>query len=511
LIRDLKHVPTPTKILILSLGVDPEALAYLRGRLSERIPRDDIFIADCFTEGVTYNLFTLLDVCDTVVVLADLSRAREHHDPLNPCPGYSTHLRDAIAGCMRAGRAILVPIVNPLDESGYAVAYSILTLPFMTIHLTLDPDDRGNTFEGLVQWVADNYRRLRADTARATAYDRLAQIYETWRSSSRNLQRYQSVELPRFDRREKSFEDMLDGVFTRRAVQLDRVESATKDVVTASVFAPPSASPGDSVMVQVFAHLREDEGVVGEMAREFDSDAVRRAKETLGEGVERGARLWFNLTMPGLAVDEPDQFLVWRGAPEAVQFGVTVPPDFKPRNVVGTVLVIHESVPIGHLKFVLKVAVGQGGQGGVGQKSDGRYVTYQSAFISYASEDRAEVMPRVQALAAAKIEVFMDVVELEPGERWEKGLYKRIDDCDVFFLFWSTAAKESEWVRKEVTYARHKKGDDEKAPPEIIPIIIEGPPPVEPPPGLHFLHFNDKYIYLMKGIEAEAEARLKAE
>ena len=72
---------------------------------------------------------------------------------------------------------------------------------------------------------------------------------------------------------------------------------------------------------------------------------------------------------------------------------------------------------------------------------------------------------------------------------------------------WSQAARDSQWVRQEAEYAHDRQAGQEDRPPEIIPIIIEGPPPVAPPPELNFLHFNDKYIYLLKGVEAEAEAR----
>ena len=86
---------------------------------------------------------------------------------------------------------------------------------------------------------------------------------------------------------------------------------------------------------------------------------------------------------------------------------------------------------------------------------------------------------------------------LEPGDRWEKSLYKYIDESDLFLLFWSSAAKASEWVTKEWQYALERKGSNEMNPPEIVPVIIEGPPPVEPPPELAHLHFNDPLIYFM--------------
>ena len=49
----------------------------------------------------------------------------------------------------------------------------------------------------------------------------------------------------------------------------------------------------------------------------------------------------------------------------------------------------------------------------------------------------------------------------------------------------------------EVDYALRRKGASELNPPEIRPVIIEGPPIVPPPPELVHLHFNDRVQYLI--------------
>ena len=84
-------------------------------------------------------------------------------------------------------------------------------------------------------------------------------------------------------------------------------------------------------------------------------------------------------------------------------------------------------------------------------------------------------------------------------DRWEKALYKNINNSDLFLLFWSNAAKSSKWVMEEVKYAIGLKEGNDMLPPDIIPIIIEGPPPVSPPGELSHLHFNDHLIYFMAG------------
>ena len=204
--------------------------------------------------------------------------------------------------------------------------------------------------------------------------------------------------------------------------------------------------------------------------------------------------------MPGFEIDEPSQSFVWDGEVNLVPFGVTVPEGRKPGTVVCTVNVCQSTVPIGHIKFVFRVNA-PGAQPDTAQavpEPAGDFVRYRQAFISYASADRAEVLRRVQMLALVKLKYFQDLLDIEPGQQWEPLIYRHIDESDVFFLFWSNAARESDWVEKEVRHALSKKGDREDAPPEIVPVIIEGPPLVPPPPYLADLHFNDKFLYFIR-------------
>ncbi len=276
------------------------------------------------------------------------------------------------------------------------------------------------------------------------------------------------------------------------------------DVVSCTVFSPPSVTPGATFLVQVFAHLPDDVGEASQLAKEAVKEAEQLGSKTLNSTVAWGTTLRFDLSLPGLAIDEPSQHLIWRGRPEAVQFGVTVAPAHTLGNVIGTVRVSQGGVPFGHVKFQLTVAASEATAPAPQPQPTRDWVRYQKAFISYASKDRTEVLKRVQALVRLIGDFFMDFMTLKPGERWASGLYKHIDESDVFFLFWSTAAKRSKWVMKEVDYALARKGDDEAAPPEIIPLVIEGPPPVKPPRRLSHLHFDDMFLHLMTQPEKPA-------
>jgi hypothetical protein len=200
-------------------------------------------------------------------------------------------------------------------------------------------------------------------------------------------------------------------------------------------------------------------------------------------------------------VDDPMQSLVWRGTPQSVQFEVEVPDDYPHRSAIGTVIVSQQSIPIGHIKFKLSVCVEGGGRAEAPQPlgDDARH--YEQAFVSYASKDRQKVLERVQMLNALGVRYFQDVLDLDPGERWEQRLYEKIAQADVFLLFWSNESRKSEWVRREVDFALAQHGDAEFGRPEICPVIIEGPPVVPPWPELSHLHFNDQVLYF---IAAEA-------
>jgi hypothetical protein len=284
------------------------------------------------------------------------------------------------------------------------------------------------------------------------------------------------------------------------------------DEVHCTAYAPPSAQPDDSFLVQVFAHLEAQAGELDALACGPDPTARRYDSKKLSEAIERGRELFLTLQMPGLEIDEPTQSVVWDGEVQCVAYGVTVPADFKPKTILGKVVVAVVNaegarVPVGHLKFMFKVTAADAPQAAPPAQTSApaaeqSYVPHKRAFISYASENRPEVAKRVQMLQAQGIECFMDVLTLKPGAQWESSIYQFIDQSDILYLFWSEAAKSSPWVVREVVYALCEKRGRLEDTPEIMPIPIEGPPIVPPPEYLGDLHFNDPLLYLITAEEA---------
>jgi len=272
------------------------------------------------------------------------------------------------------------------------------------------------------------------------------------------------------------------------------VPEVIPDEVKCTVYSPETVFPGAQFLIQLFAHTAEQEDSLDGLAKAADHDAVRRVSSDLETLVSKGSKLDFQLSLPGMAIEEPLISLRWKGTPGLVQFGVNVPKKMKQTDVIGKIIVLQNSVPIGILKFKLTVA----GDNSLSREpgvTASAMTRFKKAFLSYCNKDLDEVLKRVQMLSLAKISFFQDLLTLEPGELWEKHIYDYIRECDVFFLFWSTAASRSKWVKSEINYAletQHAHGD---LVPEILPVLIEGPPPPKPPQALKHLQFNDKYLY----------------
>jgi len=269
-----------------------------------------------------------------------------------------------------------------------------------------------------------------------------------------------------------------------------------KSQIKCSLFSVNEASPGDDILIQVFTHYLEKTEEASKLAKDYDMGASLRQSKTFDTDVRKDTTFTFELEIKDITVEDPIQHLKWKGVTDSVQFIVTIPDSYSRQSLIGKVRVALENVPIGHFCFKVSISVLAGQKKDIGQSNFSPMKNYRYAFISYASKDRAEVLRRVQMLDLMKIRYFQDLLSLNPGDQWGKELFKQIDIADVFFLFWSTSARDSEWVLKEVEYAVSKKKGNDDNPPEIYPVILESTF-VDPPDSLKHLHFNDKIVYFI--------------
>jgi hypothetical protein len=259
-----------------------------------------------------------------------------------------------------------------------------------------------------------------------------------------------------------------------------------EDMVDCSVFSPPAAPPGATILIQVFLHLPEQSERAKHQAGLMDSSAALRGTQSLQTPIKRRARVDISLAGDTLVVDEPVQSVIWRGQPVFCQFLVKIPQGTSGQTFSPKVRVCVDGRLVGRIIFRISSdrSAGSPRSTSLGDRAG----PYEYAFVSYARKDLTDVLVRVQMLDVLNTTYFQDVLSLRPGARWEESLYHSIDRCDLFLLFWSKNAKGSDYVIREAEYALERQGRDPNREPDIVPIILQ--PDVPLPPRLKHLQFD---------------------
>jgi soluble cytochrome b562 len=122
----------------------------------------------------------------------------------------------------------------------------------------------------------------------------------------------------------------------------------------------------------------------------------------------------------------------------------------------------------------------------------GEVRTYKSTYICYASADRVEVLRRVQLLTMSGIIFNTDFLTLDPGERFSR-ISDQIQTADLFLLFWSSAAANSDWVRREAQIAVDAQKRSPNGLPDIVPVLL-GPSAPQPPDFLRITISTTRWV-----------------
>ena len=257
-------------------------------------------------------------------------------------------------------------------------------------------------------------------------------------------------------------------------------ETVTADDVQFRSTAPTTILPGEYFPVKIMMY-REDDFARADRESAAVADQVKSASSSIFQA-KRDQQFRIVLQSPDTELDCESQVLRWNGKFAAADFEVYLPEDFGKRQLRLRGRVYSGDAVLTDLKLILQIGVPQYGS------IPCEKVRLRSAFISYASADRAKVVARIQGiqLACPDMDLFFDVESLRRGEHWEGRLYREISDRDLFYLFWSQNAAKSQWVQKELEYAlSHKTAD------YIEPIPLEAPDICPPPSSLMDKHFND--------------------
>jgi hypothetical protein len=226
-----------------------------------------------------------------------------------------------------------------------------------------------------------------------------------------------------------------------------------------------------------------------------------------GQRVERGSRgpvrvapgseLTVVVRLDPLVVRDPRDTLLWDGEIASVPFVVDVPAGLRAGSYPGQISLLRGGLLLTRLAFDVAVGAATAEAAPLALRRQ----VVRSAFASYASQDRAEVLRRVQGIGAAGIDVFLDVLSLRAGDDWEAALLRNIQERDVFYLFWSAAARRSQWVDREWRHALRERGVD-----FIHPIPLVDPAEAPPPPELATRHFNDLILACLRSQAAAPPA-----
>lgn len=219
-----------------------------------------------------------------------------------------------------------------------------------------------------------------------------------------------------------------------------------------------------------------------------------RAQHLRSQGplqVERGVTMDVELVLQGFAVDDPHGTMRWESRTGVIGFPVRAGAETSAGTHLGTARVSVGGLRIAAVHFQVELSATVHA---VADQTAG-VERIDSAFASYASEDRHRVLGRIQGMQKVlqTLDIFLDVLTLRSGDRWAQRLEDEIRTRDVFFLFWSRAARASRWVDHEWRTALAVKGLE-----AINPVPLEDPTLAPPPPELESLHFRDWSLALMK-------------
>ncbi len=263
--------------------------------------------------------------------------------------------------------------------------------------------------------------------------------------------------------------------------------------VDATAFCPRRFKAGESELVQIVVHLRGQRRQALKMARKADrASRIAAPSNYLGELID-GDRIAVSLDVTGATVDDPPEEQIWRG--DVLTFAFRVVSDGQAKHVAACAVLSVNGTYVGRITFRRRVVLDYSIADMLALVIRPRLSRFKRVFFSYARVDRAFVRPVARQYQHYGISFFQDILDLDPGERWKRRLWKEIDRCDIFVLFWSSNAKKSEWVIKEADRAWRRQARNGGLRPILRPEVLECPVPTLDHDWLKEFHFDNPEYY----------------
>jgi len=288
---------------------------------------------------------------------------------------------------------------------------------------------------------------------------------------------------------------------TAQAPGKDEASEPPAETVQFVVYGPGRVEAGTPFTLDLWAFLTTQRDKVEALAKRMGQEQAGNAAE--GRIAQRSV-LGLQLYSDALEIERPVRPLAWNGRERVESFGCNVKPGITSFQVEGRMVITCEGLLIAEIRFNVRMGTPEPSRTALQQTS----TVPRAAFASYASANRIDVLRSVQGIrkGAPGLDIFVDVDAIRSGDDWREKLGAFIVTSDIFYLFWSEAAKQSEWVEREWRYALRQEGLR-----FIDPFPLESPEVVTPPAELSAIHFNDRYLMFilaqqqidrLKGMEA---------
>lgn len=263
------------------------------------------------------------------------------------------------------------------------------------------------------------------------------------------------------------------------------VEEA-EDIVNISLYSPESVKAGDHFLLTAFAHLYEQAAEVEKRIQQADPKASLQGAKTLNLPLKRKSQLVFRLSIENWKIKDSVQNLTWFGIPSSVEFEIAVPSDFEGEQVIGSLLVEGANAALGRIRFNFYVQKDKSSPGGDTRFAPTESQNIEQAFFAYAEQNTSLVAAHKEEMQKRGLEVI-DPWKIQ-GEDWEIKVSDGLLESELFCLFWSQDALDSEEVQVSWQMALGHRLSHPQRLPDILPVVL-AEPVAEVPDELAFLNF----------------------
>lgn len=298
---------------------------------------------------------------------------------------------------------------------------------------------------------------------------------------------------------------------TRGTIEPDKPLPLHEDV-RFSVYKPRVVAPGEWYPLLVFAHLDELASELSDEDREAIRDIESQAREAFAEVPQghskesEGSRLavpdeseiTFVPNIPGVQFNPVRTTFLWFEPLHREDFRLRASAALEGKVARGYLSVFMGNILLAEINLNVKVdsqlastALSEALQ----EREDAR--PYHDIFASYSHKDTAIVEEFERYIEALGNRYLIDRKTLRAGEVWDDRLRGMIREADVFQLFWSRNAMQSDFVEREWRYALSLGREK-----FIRPTYWEDPLPELPERGLPPEELRRLHFYRFPGAAA---------